>query len=346
MPIDELPAAPDPATDTPQSFNEKAAAMVLAQRALPVQINSAIAEIGGMISAIGTIAAGGAFAIPYVFDATIADADPGVGKLRLSSATQNAATVMRLDPISVGQDYTALIDTFDASTSAVKGSIRLVKQGDITKWMTFNLTARAAPTGYRNLTVVCTGSSAASPFANGDALMLSFQRTGDKGQDAVGALQLLAPPATVSAAVAQIDFLNIFNSGYDRYVIELQHVASSAAQPLCLRLANAGTPVTTGYSDMTSSNDSAMTSATQLRLTTETTNYATLTVHVRNVAGTNPTSVGAYGHWYSAVGAGLRARSAEGVSASGAAPSGFRLFWSGGANFTGGTVRVYGVKNS
>lgn len=44
MPIDivitELPAAPDPAADTPQAFSEKAAAMVLAQKNMPPQLNA------------------------------------------------------------------------------------------------------------------------------------------------------------------------------------------------------------------------------------------------------------------------------------------------------------------
>jgi hypothetical protein len=327
-----------------QTFDANMASMIDMFPERARQENGLAAEMMALVSQVGVIAAGGAYAIPYIFDTSTVDGDPGPGKLRLSHIPHDASTFMRLDPTSGGQDYTTLIDTFDDSTSTVKGSIRLVKQGDITKWMTFNLTALATPSGYRNLTVVCTDSSAPSPFSNGDPLMLSFQRTGDKGQDSVGALQLLGV-ATVGAAVAQIDFLNIFSSTYDRYVIELQHVVPSANQQLWMRLANAGVLVSTGYSDLTSS-DSAMSAANQLRLTTETTAYATLTVHVRNVAGSNPTSVGAYGSWYSVVGSGLRPRQAEGVSSSGSAPSGFRLFWSGGANFTAGTVRVYGAKNS
>jgi len=35
-----LPAAPDPASDTPQDFSQKAAASVLAQRGLPVELNA------------------------------------------------------------------------------------------------------------------------------------------------------------------------------------------------------------------------------------------------------------------------------------------------------------------
>lgn len=138
-------------------------------------------EVNATAAGMNMVAAGGAYALAYTFDTTTTDADPGAGRLRLSNATQNAATAMRLDVISGGTDYTSVIDTFDASTSTVKGTIRLVKFGDTTKWMQFDVTARAAPTGYRNLTVVCTGSSAASPFVNGDGLLLQFQRTGDRG---------------------------------------------------------------------------------------------------------------------------------------------------------------------
>lgn len=345
MAIDELPEGPDPATDTPQVFSQKAAASVLAQRALPGQINGAIAEIAGMIGAIGSIAAGGAYAIPYIFDATTTDADPGAGKLRLSSATQNAATVMRLDVVAAGQDYTTLIDTFDDSTSAVKGAIRLVKQGDISKWMTFNLTALATPTGYRNLTVVCTDSSAASPFANGDTLMLSFQRTGDKGQDAVGALQFLGA-ATVSTAVAQIDFLNICSAAYDRYVIEVQHVTPSANQQLWMRMAVGGVvDASAVYRSPAGHGNNTASSIVALQVTTEATTYATVTIELRNTNAATVKGVGVYGGYFSVPGGTPYAVSGEGFY-SGGAVSGFRLYWSTGANFTGGTVRVYGIKNS
>jgi hypothetical protein len=175
MTVDALPDAPDPAIDTPTVFSQKAAASVLAQKAMVPQINAAIANLN-------TIAAGGAYAIPYVFDSTTADADPTAGLLRLSSATQNASTVMRLDLLGAGGiDWTSVLDTFDASSSAVKGQLRLAKMGDATKFLTFNVTARAAPTGYRNMTVVNTGGSSASPFIAGDAVMLFFTRTGDMG---------------------------------------------------------------------------------------------------------------------------------------------------------------------
>lgn len=139
-------------------------------------------EVNATFGAFNAGMAGGAYAIPYIFDSATADADPTAGKLRLDNATQNAATTLRLDTTSSGiGDVTSILDRFDASTSTIKGSIRLVKQGDLTKWLTFDVTARAAPTGYRNITVTNTGGSAASPFVNGDAVLLYFQRTGDKG---------------------------------------------------------------------------------------------------------------------------------------------------------------------
>jgi hypothetical protein len=57
----------------------------------------------------------------------------------------------------------------------------LSKVSDQTKWLAFNITARAAPSGYRNFTATNTGSSAANPFTDGDAILFEFTRTGDIG---------------------------------------------------------------------------------------------------------------------------------------------------------------------
>lgn len=141
-----------------------------------------IAQVNSLASGLNAIAAGGAYAIPYTFSTTTTDADPGAGILRLGSATQNASTVIRLDLTgSDGSTWTDVIDTFDDSASAVKGHIMLQKLGDGTKWLFFSVSALASPSGYKNITVTPMASSAASPFANGDALILKFQRTGDVG---------------------------------------------------------------------------------------------------------------------------------------------------------------------
>lgn len=127
---------------------------------------------------------GRAFTIDYVFSTTTTDSDPGAGLLRLSNATQNASTVMRVDLIdSNGVDVTAMLDVLDDSTSAIKGHVAISKVDDPTKWLVASLSAMASPSGYRNLTITVVAASTTNPFSNGDALLFDFTRTGDKGAD-------------------------------------------------------------------------------------------------------------------------------------------------------------------
>lgn len=140
-------------------------------------------------------------AIGYAFDVTTADADPGAGKLRLNQATQNTATVIRADNTSAaGSDVAALLATFGTGTSTVKGRLRIQKATDATKWLIFDVTAVASPSGYKNITASCTAFSAASPFSDGDALAVSFVATGDKGDTgATGAAGTFGGTATSTA---------------------------------------------------------------------------------------------------------------------------------------------------
>jgi hypothetical protein len=316
-------------------------------RDLPTLAN----QINDTEAGMNLLQAGGAYAIRYVFDTATADADPGAGKMRLSSATQNASTTMRLDLTAGGQDYTTLIDTFDSSTSAIKGSIRLVKQGDMSKWMTFDITARAAPTGYRNLTVVCTDSSSASPFANGDAVLLFFQRTGDKGETGSGAVALLAS-TTLSAAVANIDFLNVFSSTYDRYTIEVQGLRTETAnQTLCMRLAVGGVAAADSYRTMAAHGQPVGGSGVQLELAGLTSNLpaqaSNATIEVRNANASTLKSVGMRGVTFSIPNNGMIANMQEGGYAGTSSVSGFRLFLLSGGNFlAGATIRIYGHRNT
>jgi len=339
--IDELPEGPDPANDTPQSFSQKAAAMVLAQRAMVPQINQAIGSMN-------MLQAGGAYALPYTFDTATADADPGAGKLRLSSATQSAATVMRLDLTAGGQDYTTLIDTMDGSTSVIKGSIRLVKQGDLSKWMTFDVTARAAPIGYRNLTVVCTDSSSASPFAAGDGLMLFFQRNGDRGQPGANGVLALAS-ATIASPVATIDFLNIFSADYDKYTIEVQGLrTTSGGAALRMSLAVAGSIATTGYAGPIGYGGSLNTFGSLFemgQISSGSNQAVTMTLEVRNANSSTYKSLGARGIALSSDYTTPFAFLAEGIFTGTSAVSGFRLTVAAGT-FAAGTIRVFGHRNS
>lgn len=136
---------------------------------------------------LSSLAAGTAVALQYTFSTTTTDADPGDGYLRLDSATQNAATTIRIDNVDgAAIDQSTLLGTFDDSTSTVKGHIKLVKLNDPSKWIIFSVSSLASPSGYKNITVSVVASSAASPFSNADSLLLLFTRTGDKGDTGAG----------------------------------------------------------------------------------------------------------------------------------------------------------------
>jgi hypothetical protein len=155
-------------------------------------------------------------------------------------------------------------------------------------------------------------------------------------------VELLAN-AVVSSAVANIDFLNIFTAAYDKYVIELIGLQSSAADTLMKRFANAGTldTVANYYGLAVDGPLPAATSAFSLAsISTTAGNGVTATLEVRNVnaaAGTKSCGIRGFGSVNNVIREGRY---------TGGAMSGFRLYNTSGANFTAGTIRVYGHRNS
>lgn len=312
------------------------------------QFNAAIANLNASLNGVGN-------GIPYTIDlSSTADGDPGNGNLRFGSATQNASTVLRLDLLSSNAgDYTAVLDTFDASTSAVKGRIALVKQGDAKTFLIFDVTARAAPSGYRNITVTPVASSSANPFANGDAVLLYFQRTGDMGSAGASSLVLLSQ-ATVSTAVANIDFLNVFTSAYDKYVIEFENIRVTAPDIPIIQLAVAGAVVNTNYTAVLASG-STISAASQGAVTlrnssssstiSNPSNNAGYTIEVRNAnSATAYKGIGVCGMFYNGIS--FEAVAGEAAFNTTSPCTGFRLANSSGSTFQAATVRVYGIKNT
>jgi hypothetical protein len=169
------PLPPAPTRDDPANFSAKGDALM-------TQLPLFVTETNATAAAITAMAAGTAFSMPYTFDSTITDSDPTSGKLRLGSVVQNTSTVIRINLTgSDGVLNTATLNDFASSTNTIKGQIRLVKVGDQSKWLSFNVTSVASPTGYKNITVTPVNSTAASPFVSGDSLALLFTRAGDLG---------------------------------------------------------------------------------------------------------------------------------------------------------------------
>jgi hypothetical protein len=125
---------------------------------------------------------GGAVTLDYLWDTGTTDADPGSAKIRGNNATTASITSLYCNLTdNNAQDETAVLDTFDSSTSTTKAHLRLTKKTDVTKWMIFALTARTTASGYRKFTVSQVSQSGASPFANGDEILINFTRVGDLG---------------------------------------------------------------------------------------------------------------------------------------------------------------------
>lgn len=239
MSISALPEAPSRAQ--PSTFADRADAFLAALPTFRTEANA-------LAAAMTTIAAGGAMAIPYIFSTTTADADPGDGYLRLNNATQNLATVIRADLAGAdGSTWTSVLDTFDDSTNTVKGFIRLVKTSDASKWIVFSVSALASPTGYKNITVAVVAASSASPFVNGDMILMHFSRTGDKGDTGATGNSGLVPLQTYSlAGAATVDVEGAIDSTYDRYILAGDGIKSATSGQSCSLRAKLGGAYQTG----------------------------------------------------------------------------------------------------
>jgi hypothetical protein len=167
-----------PARTMDQSTFDSAMAYLMTN--LPIaftQMNSTEAGMNGL-------AAGGAYAIPYTYKAyaAVGFAAGGVLALTPEGGAQTATTTIYVDVINgAGKSVAPTLDTFDDSTSSVKGHILIMKQGDPSKWLLFSVSAVTTSTYYRAIAVALVNSSSASPFTVNDTVMLFFQRTGDKG---------------------------------------------------------------------------------------------------------------------------------------------------------------------
>jgi hypothetical protein len=177
MAITSLPAVPQ--RSDPTNFATKADAFLAA---LPTFVSDA----NTLAANLNSIAAGGAYAIPYTYAATPTPVGQAAGG-RLSFNSGGTATTANSIYADVkssgGSTVTAILNDFNASSSTVKGVIRLVKVGDTTKWATFNVSAYVLNGGglYGIATVTPVAQSSATPFNDGDSLVLLFQRTGDMG---------------------------------------------------------------------------------------------------------------------------------------------------------------------
>lgn len=178
--ITALPPPPNPATDDSTTYSAKASLFTSALVTFGSQLATWTSEVNTTQGQMNASQTGSAVGITYTFSTTITASDPGSGQIRLGSATQNASTAMYVSNISSdATDWSGPLGVFTASTSVVKGYLKLHKAGDGTKWVAMTFTAMATNTGWKNFTVVVIGASSANPFINGDSVVMTFTRNGD-----------------------------------------------------------------------------------------------------------------------------------------------------------------------
>ncbi len=142
-------------------------------------------------------AATNAVAYQFKFDSTTVMADPGTGDFRLNNATLASVTAIAIDAessVSGNPDVSDAIATWGASTSTVKGQIKITKVGTPATFALYNVTAAVTDnTGWLEITVVFVDSNGS--FSDTDVCYLQFTRTGD-----LGATGTQGPTGTVSGA--------------------------------------------------------------------------------------------------------------------------------------------------
>ena len=115
------------------------------------------------------------------FEDTTTDTDQGAGKVWYNNGTVSSATVFYIDDVDANAvNINSFVDSWDDSGSTVKGRLVVKKQAAPEIYHMFNVTgAVTSASTYSKVGVahvVSTGT-----ISDGDAIFVSFSRTGDKG---------------------------------------------------------------------------------------------------------------------------------------------------------------------
>ena len=119
--------------------------------------------------------------LELTFETATADSDQGAGKVWYNNGTVGSATVFYIDDVDANAvNINSFVDSWDDSGSTVKGRLVVKKQTAPENYHMFNVTgAVTSASTYSKVAVthvVSTGT-----ISDGDAIFVSFSRTGDKG---------------------------------------------------------------------------------------------------------------------------------------------------------------------
>jgi hypothetical protein len=171
---------PNRTQDQP-TFDANMAAFFSALPTFGQQVNATAANLN-------SVAAGGAYAIPFRVSTQANIGGPSGGNIACEStaASLAAAASLYVDPydarsLAVRQILDDMYYSGVNTNPTNKGYVKLTKSGDPTSWITFRISNWNFTGTYGILSVSCTGYSSVNPFVIGDVVVASFQRNGDKG---------------------------------------------------------------------------------------------------------------------------------------------------------------------
>ena len=135
----------------------------------------------------------GGVTFDYTYLTDNADSDPGAGKLKFNGTALHTTSplILYIDDVDDGsRDIQTYLRTIDDSTSTLKGHFRISNKSDSTDFAVFSITgASTEASGY--FKIPCTHLDGATSFSNNEDIIITFARTGDKGntgaQGATGA---------------------------------------------------------------------------------------------------------------------------------------------------------------
>jgi hypothetical protein len=140
----------------------------------------------------------------YNFSTDTADSDPAQGVFKYNNATISSVTQIFIDLLDVGGvDFTSFIDSWDDSTSTIKGYLVILSNDNSdTTANVWQINSLTTATGYRKIGVTYVSGSLPS---NNEACVINFYRTGDKGQDGTGSGDVVGPSSSTNNNIVVFD---------------------------------------------------------------------------------------------------------------------------------------------
>ena len=135
----------------------------------------------GLTGATGAQGGFGGASFEYLFNSDTTGVDPTSGKLSFNSTFFDTATILYIDDEQSGAfDIQSYLRTIDDSTSTLKGHFKVSSKINPNLFAIYLINSITELTGYFAVSCTYTGGSVLQ-FLNNTPVVISFARTGDKG---------------------------------------------------------------------------------------------------------------------------------------------------------------------